>query len=198
MCVYVYIYIYIYIYVLCKGTRHAGSDWAAALPCARIAPTVPPREYVYIYIYIYIYIYPIEVNRFHVSATSKNAVGFHNFNLRIFNLSLKSEQINCGCFCLTRHDVGFQCARVSAQQKHDEISEVDRVHVDFKNSQKLQLLIVSLILTPVIPIVTSSSNRKQRYDNGPFIGTFLMGLSAWPHSTLASGSARSPNRETAA
>ena len=24
------------------------------------------------------------------------------------------------------HDVGFQCARVSAQQKHDEISEIDR------------------------------------------------------------------------
>ena len=27
-----------------------------------------------------------------------STVGFHKFNLRIFNLSLKSEQINCGCF----------------------------------------------------------------------------------------------------
>ena len=25
------------------------------------------------------------------------------------------------------HDVGFQCAGVSAQQKHDEISEIDRI-----------------------------------------------------------------------
>ena len=33
------------------------------------------------------------------TTTPATTVGFHNFNLRIFNLSLKSEQIHCGCFC---------------------------------------------------------------------------------------------------
>ena len=28
----------------------------------------------------------------------RTTVGFHNFNLRIFNLRVKSEQIKCGCF----------------------------------------------------------------------------------------------------
>ena len=35
---------------------------------------------------------------------SCGTVGFHNFNLRIFDLSLKSEQISCGCFFYTMSD----------------------------------------------------------------------------------------------
>ena len=40
-------------------------------------------------------------------------VGFHDFNLRIVKLRVKSEQIN---WMFVWHDVGFQCARVSAQE----------------------------------------------------------------------------------
>ena len=53
-------------------------------------------------------------------------VGFHNFNLRIFNLSLKSEQINCGCLF---NDVGFQCARVSAQKNTMKFRKSTVCHV---------------------------------------------------------------------
>ena len=62
----------------------------------------------------------------HLSALLSGAhttVGFHNFNLRIFNLNLKSEQINCGCFFDTISD--FKVPR-SRPKKHDEISEIDR------------------------------------------------------------------------
>ena len=51
-------------------------------------------------------------------------VGFHNVNLRTFNLRVSNP--NKLIVDVFLHDVGFQCARVSAQQKHDEISEVDR------------------------------------------------------------------------
>ena len=36
---------------------------------------------------------------------------FHNFNLRIFNLSLKSEQIDCGCFFDTLSDFNVPGSR---------------------------------------------------------------------------------------
>ena len=38
-------------------------------------------------------------------------VDFHNFNLRILNLSLKSEQINCGCFVDTMSDFNVPGSR---------------------------------------------------------------------------------------
>ena len=53
--------------------------------------------------------------------------GFHNFNLRIVNLRVSNPD-NLMVDVFFWHDVGFQCARVSAQQKRDEISEIDRIH----------------------------------------------------------------------
>ena len=43
--------------------------------------------------------------------SERGTVGFHNFNLRIFNLSLKSEQINCGCFFDTMSDFNVPGSR---------------------------------------------------------------------------------------
>ena len=44
------------------------------------------------------------------------AVGFHNFNLRMFNWRVSNPNKSIvDVFC--GHDVGFQCARVSAQKK---------------------------------------------------------------------------------
>ena len=100
---YIYVYIYIYIYVC-----------------------------VYIYIYIYIYICSVahyiraswgfarpqrgQVRRGNSSCLNYLTVAYGRFpwfQSSSFQFeSLKSEQINCGCFCW--HDVGFQCARVSA------------------------------------------------------------------------------------
>ena len=52
-------------------------------------------------------------------------VGFNNFNLRIFNLRISNpSKLIVDVFC---HDVGFQCASHSAQKKHDEIQEIDRM-----------------------------------------------------------------------
>ena len=53
-------------------------------------------------------------------------VGFHNFSLRTFNLSLKSEQIDCGCF-FTRCRISM-CQGLDPKQ-HDEISEIDGIWV---------------------------------------------------------------------
>ena len=53
-----------------------------------------------------------------------HTVAFHNFNLRIFHLRVSNP--NKSIVDVFLHDVGFQCARVSAQQKY-EISEIDRI-----------------------------------------------------------------------
>ena len=49
----------------------------------------------------------VDVHELEVDVT----VGFHNFNLRIFNLSLKFEQINCGCFFDTMSDFNVPVSR---------------------------------------------------------------------------------------
>ena len=53
----------------------------------------------YSYVYIYIYICIAVVQLRYTTEEYNSTVGFHNFNLRILNSSLKSEQISCGCFC---------------------------------------------------------------------------------------------------
>ena len=55
-------------------------------------------------------------------ADNRTTVGFHNFRLFQFE-SLKSEQINCGCFIDTMSDFNVPG---SGPKKHDEISEIDR------------------------------------------------------------------------
>ena len=51
-------------------------------------------------------------------------VGFHNFNLSNFPFeSLKSEQINCGCFFDTMSDFNVPGSR---PKDNDEISKIDR------------------------------------------------------------------------
>ena len=53
-------------------------------------------------------------------------VGFHKSQSSNFQFeSLKSEQINCGCFFDTMSDFNVPGSR---PQKHDEISEIDRYH----------------------------------------------------------------------
>ena len=58
---------------------------------------------------MYICIYNIIIDTIYIQYTcilyvSNSTAGFHNFNLRIFNLRVKSEQINCGCLFDTMSD----------------------------------------------------------------------------------------------
>ena len=47
--------------------------------------------------------------------------------ISIFGFSIWESQIRTNqLWMLFWHDVGFQCARVSAPRKHDEVSEIDR------------------------------------------------------------------------
>ena len=93
--------------------------------------------YVYTYIYIYIYIrrrtnwlqtpYPGGADglwkgyRLNLGSTT---VGFHNLKSSNLQLeSLKSEQINCGCFFDTMSDFNVPGSR---PKQNIEISEIDR------------------------------------------------------------------------
>ena len=79
------------------------------------------HTYTCVYIYIYIYLRPLsrrhDVALHFVSQKLRLCsitVGFHNFNLRIFNLRVSNpSKLIVDVFW---HDVGFQCARVSAQK----------------------------------------------------------------------------------
>ena len=69
--------------------------------------------YMYVCMYIYIYIY-----------THKHTVGFHNFNLRIFNLRVSNPSKLIVDVFLTRYRISM-CQGLGPR-KHDEISEIDR------------------------------------------------------------------------
>ena len=64
------------------------------------------------YMYVYIYIY-------------SNTVGFHNFNLRIFNLRVSNPKKLIVDAFLTRCRISM-CQGLGPK-KHDEISEIDRI-----------------------------------------------------------------------
>ena len=72
--------------------------------------------YIYIsYIHIYIYIYNDSwANLEILSLKIDRTVGFHNFNIRIFNSRVSNP--NKLIVDVFWHDVGFQCARVSAKE----------------------------------------------------------------------------------
>ena len=132
--IYVYTYTYIYIYIYIHTYIHT---------------------YIYIYIYTrvytYIYIYAIEACGFPGPGEHKaHSLGpcearaaemytcIHIYTNSQFE-SLKSEQINWWCFKKKKHDVGFQCARVSAR----------------KNTMKFQestVLRLSLLLSPATKV----------------------------------------------
>ena len=114
--IYVYthiMYVYIYIYVL----HHIYLSIYLSL-------------FIYIYIYIYIHITRQPIGLARATYPSVRAlisaclvpserlplhtVGFHDFNLRIFNLRVSNP--NKLIVDVFLHDVGFQCARVSAQK----------------------------------------------------------------------------------
>ena len=111
-CMYVYMYVYIYIYIF---------------------------FYVYIHIHdIYIYTYPLYLPdqgkppnfsaRGFFVVRILTTVGFHNFNLRIFNLRVSNpDKLIVDILFLTRCRISM-CQGLS-QQKHDEISEIDRTRV---------------------------------------------------------------------
>ena len=64
-----------------------------------------------------------------IAPTSKGThpytVGFHNFNLRIFNLRVSNPNKLIVSVCLTRCRISV-CQGLG-QKKHDEISEIDRI-----------------------------------------------------------------------
>ena len=52
--------------------------------------------------------------------------------ISIFEFSIWESQIRTNeLWMFFWHDIGFKCARVSAQNKHDEISEIDRIDKDY-------------------------------------------------------------------
>ena len=59
--------------------------------------------------------------------TSRFTVGFHNFNLRIFNLRVLNPNKLIVDVFLTRCRIS-KCQGLGPK-KHDEISEIDRTHV---------------------------------------------------------------------
>ena len=94
---YVCIYIYIYVYM-----------------CLHI----------YIYIYIYIYSPLVSLLPRFLATGSADAVGFHNFNLRIFNLRVSNPNKLIVDVFLTRCRISM-CQGLGPKN-HDEISEIDR------------------------------------------------------------------------
>ena len=76
-----------------------------------------------IYIYIYIYIRLGKQSKTPRSTTSR-AVGFHNFNLRIFNLRVSNPNKSIVDVFLTRCRISMR--QGLGPEKHDEISEIDR------------------------------------------------------------------------
>ena len=127
MCMYIYIYIHIYIY-MCVYTyiyiythRYISVRGASFLPgrlCGKAALWLSPfckAIYMYmLYIYIYIYI---------------GTVGFHNFNLRIFNLRVSDPNKLIVDVFLTRCRISM-CQGLGPK-KHDEISEIDRTPIRY-------------------------------------------------------------------
>ena len=89
--------------------------------------------YIYIYIciiYIYIYIcFSVTVCFVHIYIyIHKHTVGFHNFNLRIFNLRVSNpNKLILDVFFDMMSDFNVPGSR--PKQKHDEISEIDRVYI---------------------------------------------------------------------
>ena len=66
------------------------------------------------------------MRRIHISYTARphSTVGFHNFNLRIFNLRVSNpNKLSVDVF-LTR--CGISMCQGLGPKKHDEISEIDR------------------------------------------------------------------------
>ena len=121
ICIHIHIHIYIYIYT--HTYTHTQLYYIISL-----SMYIYIYIYVYIHIYIYIYVYPClaphmtklaAVRPGPAPKTSKqqyisHTVGFHNFNLRIFNLrvSIRTNWLWMSFW----HDVGFQCASVSARK----------------------------------------------------------------------------------
>ena len=92
--------------------------------------------YIHTYIYIYIYIYIVLfIGWFwidiHKSSPTKpspaNTVGFHNFNLRIFNLRVSNPNKLIVDVFLTRCRISI-CQGLGPK-KHYEISEIDRIYI---------------------------------------------------------------------
>ena len=52
------------------------------------------------------------------------------------------------------HDVGFQCARVSAQRKHDETSEIDR---SISIITIITIIIIVITITIIVTIIIIST-----------------------------------------
>ena len=122
---YVYAYVYVYVYV-----------------CLYMHMYMYIYIYIYICIYIYIYRYTYTFIRYMYTTRvvgnsnsrkqeqsaprcpQRPTVGFHNFNLRIFNLRV-SNPSKLIVVVLTRCRISM-CQGLGPNKKHDEISEIDR------------------------------------------------------------------------
>ena len=79
--------------------------------------------------------------RARASSCNNGTVGFHNFNLRLFNLSLKSEQINCGCFFDTMSDFNVPGSRPN------------------KNTMKFRTSTVNILIVIAVVMIRTSNNE---------------------------------------
>ena len=99
-----------------------------------IRPISHPKSVFKYYIYIYIYSIisrmtsrlgaPQPATEYATPAKHPNTVGFHNFNLRIFNLRVSNPDKLIVDVFLTRCRIPM-CQGLGPK-KHDEISEIDR------------------------------------------------------------------------
>ena len=84
--------------------------------------------YIYIYIYIYTSHHALRAARYtpcdHKSRSRRHTVGFHNFNLRVFNLRVSNPNKLIVDVFSTRCRISM-CQGLGPK-KHDEISETDR------------------------------------------------------------------------
>ena len=81
--------------------------------------------------YIYIYIYEQRCPAVHgerATVLYAITVGFHNFNLRMFNLRVSNPNKSIVDVCLTRCRISM-CQGLGPK-KYDDISEIDRTYLD--------------------------------------------------------------------
>ena len=92
------------------------------LPCIILYYTIPYHIILY---YRHHYGMPLDTSE--TASLSRGTVGFHNFNLRIFNLRVSNPSKLIVDDLLTRCRISM-CQGLGPK-KHDEISEIDRMRM---------------------------------------------------------------------